>query len=92
MASSRDPGSPRRPARIPWWQWAAVLAGALAGAALGQSRWLCADGSCPLTGSWYGGMGFGLVAGWLLADVVREFRDGQLAARRSRSRSRPGTP
>ena len=32
-----------------------ILAGVGIGAAVGYSQFFCPDGSCPLTGSWYGG-------------------------------------
>lgn len=39
-----------------------VLIGAGIGAAIGYSQFLCPDGQCALTGSWYGGA---LVGGML---------------------------
>lgn len=35
-------------------QLAAAALGAGIGAWIGHARVLCADGSCPMTGSWYG--------------------------------------
>jgi hypothetical protein len=44
----------------------AILIGGAIGAAIGGSKVLCADGTCVLTGSWYGGALLGSMAGLLL--------------------------
>ena len=41
----------------------ATVAGGVLGAGVGYSGVLCADGSCPITGSWYGGAAFGGLLG-----------------------------
>jgi len=51
--------------------WLVALAGASlgagAGAWLGRSQLLCADGTCPMTGTWQGMALLGTVFGWYLA-------------------------
>lgn len=50
-----------------------TAAGAALGALVGGSQVLCPDGSCALTGSWYGGgliggcLAYGLAGMWLSA-------------------------
>ena len=44
-------------------QFVAILIGAGLGAAIGYSQFLCPDGTCPLTGSWYGGAVIGGMLG-----------------------------
>lgn len=48
---------------LPMKQFVAILIGAGLGAAIGYSQFLCPDGTCPLTGSWYGGAVIGGMLG-----------------------------
>lgn len=42
--------------------WLMIGLGALVGGAIGASQVLCPDGSCQITGSWYGGA---VIGGWV---------------------------
>ena len=58
-----------------------TIAAALAGAFLGSTQWLCPDGSCAMTGTWYGGAflgaGLGLAAGGVVPLGFGRARDEQ---------------
>jgi len=47
-----------------WMLTVAALAGL--GAVVGYMQWLCPDGSCALTGSWWGGATVGGLLGYAL--------------------------
>jgi|GEM_PF-2185802 len=49
---------------------AGIALSAAAGAAVGYSQILCPDGSCPLTGSAYGGAIFGGILGYALMSAI----------------------
>jgi hypothetical protein len=44
-----------------------IAASAVLGGFIGHSQVLCADGTCVITGSWYGGAIFGGLLGMILA-------------------------
>lgn len=57
-----------------------VLAGSAIGGFVGGSRLLCPDGSCAITGSWYGGaiiggcLAYGIAGTWLAASTKTGMR------------------
>jgi hypothetical protein len=48
----------------------APLGGALVGAVVGYSQWLCVNGQCPLTGTWWGGALLGALLGALFGSLL----------------------
>lgn len=52
-------------------QWLLPIFGAVLGGVVGYSQWLCPDGHCAITGSWYGGAILGLAVGALIREMLR---------------------
>lgn len=50
--------------------WIGLAIGALVGGLIGYSQLLCPDGSCAITGSWFGGSILGGFGGTFLASVI----------------------
>ena len=52
------------------WMWIGMSVGAAVGGVVGYAQWLCPDGSCAITGSWYGGALVGGFVGTFLASLI----------------------
>lgn len=50
--------------------WIGLIIGAIAGGFVGYSQVFCPDGTCAVTGSWYGGAVLGGFGGTFLAGVL----------------------